>query len=1374
MVKRKAGLLGVLILALLSTSAFSNGWTTYRHDNRRSGATAEQIAADRLVESWVYRSTQPPAPAWFGPAKYDAYALVFGLRSMRNYDPVFHVTAADGRLYFGSSADDSVRCLDTKTGRSVWTYTTDGPVRIAPSISGDRVYFGSDDGNAYCLEAKSGQPVWRYSPSAERGDDQTRVLNHGRPIPLWPCRTGVAIEGDRAYFAAGMLPWKPHYFCAVDAKTGRPEGDRCYVNRIESATFEGAMVVGPKRIYVPQGRIAPTLFERAEGKSLGSLKGGGGCFSLLTEDAQFFHGPGNKTGWITGSNAQTKEKIATFGGGNVLVVRGDAAYLLTDTSIRAFDRKTQETKWVAPSEFPYELILAGKTLFAGGLDRVAAFDAQTGKLVWQAPVEGKAQGLAVADGRLFVSTSEGRIHCFAPGEKPVGPPIDSLVDGTDLKPIEPIKDPQLLGRWVFQAPHLEGMIVKDLTGRRDGTLQGLLKTRRVGRHGVVRFDGRNDMVSLGTVKSDQLDGLPRETFSAEAWVRLERTRYRGGIIGAFQDNGTFERGWVLGYWDDRFYLGLNAEGGPDRTTYLKASEPFALGRWYHVAATYDGKTMRLYVDGKLSADSDEQSGAIRYPDEVSYGIGVFHYKDENFKLQGKLHEAAVWGRKLDEKEIARHTQSRKLYEPPLPGFHPLEEKTTYEVASGPHLQFTDHEKAVVIWRTDRPTPSVVEILFQQRVGEEEKVLKRFEDLRPKTDHRMTIDGFRANRLYRYRLVGKQEDRELASESYECDAFFNFHRHAWPERPWPFDVEQKTVAAQAKKILDDSGMKKKGTCLLLGGEGGALAYELARQSELRLIVFDTDADRVFRTRRALLESGVYGHQIGVYPVESLEKIPTVGRLANLLIATGTPPAGMTRLLAPGGTAMVKKSAGLATLEKKELESLSQSETDQWICLKRPCEGGVWTHQYGLPDNSGCGGESLGEARGVDDLAVQWIGRPGPRAQADRNGRKPSPLAAGGRLFVQGLHRILAVDTNNGTIHWSLEIPEFERFNVPRDCSNWCADVKNVFAAIQGECWQIDAADGRVVRRHPVRSGPRKEWKYDWGYVARFGELLLGSAVKAGTSWTNFYGHSREGWYDLKTGVVTHPICSDNFFAVEPTSGKDRWTYTPQGVILNPTITAADGRIWFVESRHPKVREADERRIGAEALWADQHLVSLDAGTGKMLWSTPLKTIPGKVVFFLAHGSGRLVLVSSDTKYHVYAIDPDDGRILWNVDFPWLREHHGGHMSRPTISGDNLYVRPGFISLKTGKLHEAKIPMGGCGSYVATSNGSLIYRHSHVTIWDPVANKETALTRLRPGCWVSTIPACGALLSPEAGGGCSCGIWMETSIVLVPKEKPADPE
>jgi hypothetical protein len=188
------------------------------------------------------------------------------------------------------------------------------------------VYFGSDDGYAYCVSADTRELRWRFSPRpAER-----RIVNNGRLVSMWPIRTGVLIDGDRAYFGASMLPWQESYLCAVDAATGATEGDGQFVAKIDAATMEGPLSIVPGRLLVaPQGRVAPRLFSLDEGNSLGQLQGGGGSFVVLTKDS-VFHGPGNKTGWLTASSLESLETVASFKRGNAMVVAGDVSFILTD------------------------------------------------------------------------------------------------------------------------------------------------------------------------------------------------------------------------------------------------------------------------------------------------------------------------------------------------------------------------------------------------------------------------------------------------------------------------------------------------------------------------------------------------------------------------------------------------------------------------------------------------------------------------------------------------------------------------------------------------------------------------------------------------------------------------------------------------------------------------------------------------------------------------------------------------------------------------------------------------------------------------------------------------------------------------------------
>ena len=135
--------------------------------------------------------------------------------------------------------------------------------------------------------------------------------------------------------------------------------------------------------------------------------------------------------------------------------------------------------------------------------------------------------------------------------------------------------------------------------------------------------------------------------------------------------------------------------------------------------------------------------------------------------------------------------------------------------------------------------------------------------------------------------------------------------------------------------------------------------------------------------------------------------------------------------------------------------------------------------------------------------KWIGRPGPRFQSDRNARKTSPLAINGRLFVQGLERIAAIDSYNGTFLWTNSQPDFRRFNVPRDCSNWSADDGFLYTAVGKYCHKVDAATGKAVNSIVVTPRANTGNQFDWGYIANIDGQIIGSAVKPNNIYTEFY-------------------------------------------------------------------------------------------------------------------------------------------------------------------------------------------------------------------------------------------------------------------------------
>ncbi len=1354
------------LVALFQLNPFSCGadWPTFRHDNGRSGVADEPLDAATLTLAWKYESPQPPNPAWAGPAKWDAYAELKGMKSMRNYDPVFHPIVVGDRVYFGSTVDDSVHCLSTRDGSLEWTFTTDGPVRIAPTYYEGNLYFGSDDGHAYCVNAETGKLVWKFAP--EEAEGTPRILNNGRLIPRWPCRTGILIDGGKAYCAMGLLPWENCYLCRLDAKTGVPE----YVESHDSVTLEGAVAAGKDRLYIPQGRLPPLLFDKATGQQVGSLQNGGGCFVLVTPDGHVLHGPGNKVGWITDSSADTTEKLASFSGGNAMVVRGDRAFLLTDYSLSAIDRKTGKLLWAKPCHAPLELALAGETLFAGGDGLIAAFAAETGKKVWEtaaSPVEGKVFGLAVADGRLFAATTFGHLYCFTPsGERIAAEPKEgrSEAAAAGLVPIDPIQDKSLLGHWVFQRPHLDGFLARDLTGGKDGLVNGPVTVVRCGGYEAILLDDKTSQVAV----YDRLAGakLPKEQVSAEAWVNVRKAQEWGGLVGSIQDDGDKEWGWLLGFRGSKFCFALRGTEGTGRLDYMTAKGDFKPNRWHHVVGTYDGKEMRLYVDGELQAASTSQKGPIAYPEKGYFDIGVYRDDNEFYTTKGLLHEVCVYDRALSEPEIAARAKAKTLEMPVLPEPKERTERETNEpLVWGPYLRFIGKD-ALVRWQTASPMRSVVE---WRREGSTD--WRTFESDGHSTQHAVTATDLDPTTVYFYRLVFDREGNRAVSPEHQCDTLFNF---SVPE--FAGKGGDGEAAATAMGMLESLGMDK-GVAVVLGIGDGGLVRELAGQSEMQVIAFDTDVERIDSLRKDLIAAGAYGTRVVAYRVDDLAKLPVVGRIANLVAARAADSEAARseafRLLRPGmGQAWIGETTGQGAFSAELLESVDAKELGgtTWLCLTKalPPGCGEWTHLYGRPDNSAFGGETLGGAVSTRDLEVQWVGRPGPRILADRNGRLPSPIAAGGRLFSQGLKRMVAIDPFNGTILWLLDVPGFLRSNVPRDCGNWCTDGDHVFAVLKNKCWKIDAATGDVAARFDVVPGAKANWKYDWGYIARYEDLLLGSSIKEGSSWETFWGGL--GWFDAKAGPGTLKTCSEALFALDPAGGETKWTHHAEGVIINPTITVADGRVYFLEVRNPAIVAMNQRRLGGDEFWKKQYLVCIDAKTGEAVWERAIETEKGLQTVYLAAGEGKLILNLSDDKYHVYAFDAADGNRLWKSEFGWQTNDHGGHMQRPAIVSGKVFIRPAVLDLNTGKRLEREIPKGKCGTYAATSR-LLIYRNlsdrgALLQVWDFETGEATDWFRLRPGCWLTTIPAFGLILSPEGGGGCSCGNWIETSVVFAP--------
>ena len=426
-----------------SVTGHASDWPTYLGSNARSGSTSEQLTLP-LTKHWVWSSPRTPRRAWSGPEGRTVEGKLLSDRV--KFDDAFQVAIAGERVFFGSSVDHQLHCLDMKTGRELWQFFTNAPIRLAPTVDSGRVYFGSDDGYAYCVGADDGHFIWKL----RLGPDEEWIIGRGELISRWPVRTGVLIDGGLAHFGAGIFPHENVYLCAAKADDGTLIWRNDHISHQDAGrndlSPQGYLLATKEHLYVPSARTQPRSFNRESG-------------TLTGDDATSLRFAETR---IAGTDAIIVDrKLHTFSLGTRLAARGEASYSATGrflmrmdharyasaetrrneirTELRHLERrlrsdghmlpdykarvaelqKLQEefeivgVVWRTPCRAKSALIVVGDLVIAGDEGRVLAFDAESGQQVWQEEIEGEARGLAVAGGRLIVSTTTGRIVCFS-------------------------------------------------------------------------------------------------------------------------------------------------------------------------------------------------------------------------------------------------------------------------------------------------------------------------------------------------------------------------------------------------------------------------------------------------------------------------------------------------------------------------------------------------------------------------------------------------------------------------------------------------------------------------------------------------------------------------------------------------------------------------------------------------------------------------------------------------------------------------------------------------------------------------------------------------------------------------------------------------
>ncbi len=451
-------------LALLVAGASADDWPMWRHDTGRSGATSEALPGDLHLQ-WKRQLSQH-TPAWPNESRLDfdvsrepvaaggklflasadhagvtAYDAATGEQLWRFHanGPVrFAPVVWQDKLYLGSD-DGYLYCITAADGELLWK------ARGCPDDRPERYHLGN--ARLVSLWPVRGGPVVA---------DGTVYFAAG----IWPT-LGVFIRAVDA--ETGETKW-------LDSESNRIDDVRIDHNELHEAALspQGYLLVQGDMLIVPNGRSMPARYDRHTGERMYFVQGyRNGASRVISTDRYAFIGTngvmnlsdGREVGnrWVdAGDDAPQKFDGAKFDlfegpihaykhfpacdsrsviGADGLVYGMSAgvfhAYDTSKATRETYEAKQGENqinpgKWVVPELWQLKsgqagknpsglaMLKAGSRLYghAQNVLLAAEIGGEAPEMVWEHELDGTPSTMLAADGRLFVVTNEGWLHCF--------------------------------------------------------------------------------------------------------------------------------------------------------------------------------------------------------------------------------------------------------------------------------------------------------------------------------------------------------------------------------------------------------------------------------------------------------------------------------------------------------------------------------------------------------------------------------------------------------------------------------------------------------------------------------------------------------------------------------------------------------------------------------------------------------------------------------------------------------------------------------------------------------------------------------------------------------------------------------------------------
>lgn len=162
--------------------------------------------------------------------------------------------------------------------------------------------------------------------------------------------------------------------------------------------------------------------------------------------------------------------------------------------------------------------------------------------------------------------------------------------------------------------------------------------------GVIPFDGEDDYAVIPFVEAFKVT-----EFTVEAWVYPEKVEVEWQTLVAKESEAAAERNFGLYIAPGGLQIHASLYGEDCWTNFHFVSrDSLVLNDWNHVAMTFDGIVIRMYLNGILDSEQVYGGGVCQSAQPIIFG----GYPDIYSQFRGQMAEIHLWDHARSEQEIS--------------------------------------------------------------------------------------------------------------------------------------------------------------------------------------------------------------------------------------------------------------------------------------------------------------------------------------------------------------------------------------------------------------------------------------------------------------------------------------------------------------------------------------------------------------------------------------------------------------------------------------------------------------------------------------------------------------------------------------------------